>query len=88
MPRLLAVIPAGMVALTLVAYGVLSAAVVVDRLVTGELRWSEVWDGWAVTATLLVFLSWGVALGVTTAGYALTARPTTTRTPWWGNLRR
>ncbi|MEU7588813.1 hypothetical protein AB0A95_21255 [Micromonospora sp. NPDC049230] len=87
-PRLLAVIPAGMVALTLVAYGVLSAAVVVDRLVTGELRWSEVWDGWAVTATLLVFLGWGVALGVTAAGYALSTRPTTTRTPWWGNLRR
>ncbi|MEU8283278.1 hypothetical protein AB0C01_02815 [Micromonospora sp. NPDC048905] len=73
-PRLLALIPAGTVALTLVTYGVLSSAVFVSRLFSGEMPWSEVWDGWAVTATLLVFLGWGVALGVTTAGYALSTR--------------
>ncbi|WP_410816718.1 hypothetical protein [Micromonospora sp. 050-3] len=70
-PRRLAVIPAGVVALTLVTYGVLSIAVLVGRLLTGDTRWSDVWDGWAVTATLLVFLGWGVSLAVTTAGYAL-----------------
>ncbi|MGC4811113.1 hypothetical protein ACLQ29_11360 [Micromonospora sp. DT228] len=73
-PRLLAVAPAGAVALTLVTYGVLSSVVFVGRLVAGDLPWSDLLDGWAVTATLLVFLGWGVALGVTTAGYALTTR--------------
>ncbi|MBM7493422.1 hypothetical protein JOD64_004644 [Micromonospora luteifusca] len=74
-PRLLAVIPAGVVALALVTYGVLSFAVFVGQLHAGDLRWSDVGDGWAVTATLLVFLGWGVSLGVTTTGYALTTRP-------------
>lgn len=70
-PRLLAMIPAGVVALALVTYGVLSVAVFVGQLLAGDLPWSDVWDGWAVSATLLVFLGWGVALGVTTTGYAL-----------------
>ncbi|MEV5206424.1 hypothetical protein AB0K35_02965 [Micromonospora sp. NPDC053740] len=70
-PRRLAVIPAGVVALTLVTYGVLSIAVLVGQVFTGDARWSDVWDGWAVTATLLVFLGWGVSLAVTTTGYAL-----------------
>ena len=70
-PRRLAVIPAGVVALTLVTYGVLSIAVLVGHLLAGDTRWSDVWDGWAVTATLLVFLGWGVSMAVTTTGYAL-----------------
>ncbi|MEV4656432.1 hypothetical protein [Micromonospora sp. NPDC049301] len=74
-PRLLAVIPAGVVALALVTYGVLSVAVFVGQLLAGDLRWSDVWEGWAVAATLLVFLAWGVSLGVTTTGYALTTWP-------------
>ncbi|MEU7800861.1 hypothetical protein AB0J14_02980 [Micromonospora arborensis] len=74
-PPLLAVIPAGLVALALVTYGVLSVAVFVGQLRAGDLRWSDVWDGWAVTATLLVFLGWGVSLGITTTGYTLTTRP-------------
>lgn len=74
-PRLLAVIPAGVVALALVTYGVLSVAVFADQLRTGDLPWSEVWEGWATSATLLVFLGWGVSLGVTTTGYALATRP-------------
>ncbi|MEU8216652.1 hypothetical protein AB0C47_12870 [Micromonospora taraxaci] len=74
-PRLLAVIPAGVVALALVTYGVLSVAVFVDQLRTGDLPWPEVWEGWATSATLLVFLGWGASLGVTTTGYALATRP-------------
>ncbi|MFC3499759.1 hypothetical protein ACFOOK_01920 [Micromonospora krabiensis] len=74
-PRLLAVVPAGVVALTLATYGVLSIAVLVRQVLTGDTHWSEVREGWAVTATLLVFVGWGVALGVTTAGYAITTRP-------------
>ncbi|MEU5931623.1 hypothetical protein [Micromonospora sp. NPDC047187] len=49
-PRRLAVIPAGVVALTLVTYGVLSIAVLVGELLTGDTRWSDVWDGWADAA--------------------------------------
>ncbi|MET8043746.1 hypothetical protein ABZU25_23130 [Micromonospora sp. NPDC005215] len=79
-PRLLAVVPAGAVALTLVTYGVLSSAVFLGRLLSGELPWSDVWDGWAVAATLLVFLGWGVSMGVTTAGYALSTRSRPERT--------
>jgi hypothetical protein len=74
-PRLLALIPAGVVALTLVTYGVLSAAVLAGQLRTGDRYWSDVRDEWATVATLLVFLGWGVALGVTTTGYALATRP-------------
>ncbi|MFG1868487.1 hypothetical protein [Micromonospora arborensis] len=74
-PPLLAVVPAGLVALALVTYGVLSVAVFVGQLRAGDLPWSDVWDGWAVTATLLVFLGWGVSLGIATTGYTLTTRP-------------
>ncbi|MEW2144385.1 hypothetical protein AB0869_16405 [Micromonospora vinacea] len=79
-PRRLAVIPAGVVALTLVTYGVLSIAVLVGRLRTGDTRWSDVWDGWAVTTTLLVFLGWGVSLAVVTTGYTLTTSTGTSMT--------
>ncbi|WP_327041082.1 hypothetical protein OG400_27485 [Micromonospora ureilytica] len=79
-PRRLAVIPAGVVALTLVTYGVLSVAVLVGHLLAGDTRWSDVSDGWAVTATLLVFLGWGVSLAVTTTGYALTTSADTAMT--------
>ncbi|MEV2240392.1 hypothetical protein [Micromonospora sp. NPDC049891] len=71
-PPLLAVIPAATVALALVIYSVLSGAVFVGQLHAGELRWSDVREEWAVAGTLLVFLGWGVALGVATVGYALT----------------
>ncbi|MER7893808.1 hypothetical protein ABTX15_28750 [Micromonospora sp. NPDC094482] len=71
-PRLLAVIPAGVVALTLVTYGALSVSVFLRQLLAGDTHWSDAWEGWAVAATLLVFLGWGVSLGVTTTGYALT----------------
>ncbi|MEW2429297.1 hypothetical protein AB0877_14915 [Micromonospora sp. NPDC047644] len=84
-PRQLAVISAGVVALTLVTYGVLSITVLVDRLLAGDTRWSDLWDGWAATATLLVFLGWGVSLAVTTTGYALATSTDTTRTALSGS---
>ncbi|MBG6064868.1 hypothetical protein [Micromonospora ureilytica] len=86
-PRRLAVIPAGVVALTLVTYGVLSVAVLVGHLLAGDTRWSDVWDGWAVTATLLVFLGWGVSLAVTTTGYALATSADTSMTDLAGSGR-
>ena len=79
-PPLLAVVPAGVVAVSLVAYGVLSARVLLD-----DVSWAAVRDGWAVAGTLLVFVGWGVALGVTTVGYAVATRGAT---PDPGSLRR
>ena len=74
-PPLLAAIPAGLVSLALVTYGVLSIAVFAQRLAGGVLSLADVRAEWAVTGTLLVFAGWGVALGVTTVGYARTTRP-------------
>jgi hypothetical protein len=68
-PPLLAVVPAGTVAASLTTYGVLSAGVMVDGLLSGTSTWSDLLSGWAVTGTLLVFLAWGVTLGVATYGY-------------------
>jgi hypothetical protein len=73
-PRLLAVLPAGTVAITLVTYGVLSFGVFAGQVLDGEQSWAQVREGWATVATLLVFLSWGIAVGVTTAGYVAATR--------------
>ncbi|TDB82094.1 hypothetical protein E1182_03075 [Micromonospora sp. KC721] len=74
-PRLLAVVPAGVVALALVTYGALSVAAFVRQVLADDLRWADLWEGWAVVATPLVFVGWGVSLGVTATGYALATRP-------------
>ena len=73
-PPPLALVPAGAVALTLIAYGVLSSAVVVRGLADGSTSRAELAEDWAVAATLLVFAGWGVALAVTAAGYHLATR--------------
>ncbi|MBO3740279.1 hypothetical protein [Actinoplanes flavus] len=73
-PRLLAVLPAGTVAITLVTYSVLSFGVFAGKVLDGEQSWAQVREGWATVATLLVFLGWGVAVGVTTAGYVMATR--------------
>ncbi|MEU8228258.1 hypothetical protein AB0C12_01515 [Actinoplanes sp. NPDC048967] len=70
-PRLLAVLPAGTVAAALVTYGVLSFAVFAEQVLDGQRSWAQVLQSWATVATLLVFLGWGVAVGVTTAGYVV-----------------
>jgi hypothetical protein len=80
-PRLLAIVPAGLVALALTGYGLLSVAVMVRSLVDGTMSGPEFVHGWAVASTLLVFCGWGVALGVTTVGYALTTRRHPTEAP-------
>ncbi|GAA3381908.1 hypothetical protein [Cryptosporangium minutisporangium] len=68
-PRLLALVPAGIVAVALVTYGALSVGVLVRSLADGSRTWSDLAEGWAVAATLLVFVGWGVALGATAVGY-------------------
>lgn len=75
-PRLLALVPAGLVAVGLVTYGVLSTGVLVRSLADATSTWPDLAEGWAVTATRLVFLGWGVALGVTAVGYHLATRGT------------
>ncbi|MBB4741380.1 hypothetical protein BJY16_004839 [Actinoplanes octamycinicus] len=74
-PRLLAIVPAAVVAAALITYGLLSSALFTADLLAGKVTWPEIRAGWAVTATLLVFTAWGATLAVTTAGYALTTRP-------------
>lgn len=85
-PRLLALIPAGVVAVSLISYGLISGWILIDGLRTGTTTWSQLRSGWAVAVTVPVFLAWGVALGVTAFGYYLVTRlrcgvcqPTTTR---------
>ncbi|GAA4947110.1 hypothetical protein [Actinoplanes utahensis] len=68
-PRMLAVVPAGTVALTMFAYGVLSVGVFLDQE-----GWTYARQNWATTATLAVFMVWGLAVGVTTAGYLTATR--------------
>jgi hypothetical protein len=74
-PRLLAVVPAGVVAAALTAYGLVSAGVMTTALVTGATTWSQLAAGWAVAATLLVFIGWGAVLGAATLGYHRVTRP-------------
>ena len=73
-PRLLALIPAGVVAVSLISYGLISSWFLVNGLRTGTTTWSELRSAWAVALTVPVFLAWGAALGVTAFGYYLVTR--------------
>lgn len=74
-PRHVVLVSAGLVAMALVTYGALSVEKMLGDLATGAADVADLASGWAVTATLLVFLGWGVTLGVTTVGYHLVTRP-------------
>jgi hypothetical protein len=74
-PRLLALIPAGVVALALISYGLIGLGMITEALFAGRTTWSELRSGWAVAGTEVAFLAWGVALGVATLGYHLVTRP-------------
>jgi hypothetical protein len=74
-PRLLVLVPASVVALSLVAYGLISSWVLVADVRSGDTSWSELWAGWAVALTVVVFLGWGVALALAAWGYHLVTRP-------------
>ncbi|WP_430788633.1 hypothetical protein [Actinoplanes sp. G11-F43] len=65
-PRMLAIVPGAAVAIALIVYGTMSATVFTAAGPT----WAEIRESWAVVATLLVFVGWGVALGTTVVGYA------------------
>ncbi|QUH00225.1 hypothetical protein HUO13_04840 [Saccharopolyspora erythraea] len=72
-PRLLAVIPAGVASVALVSYGLLGVALIARALLTGT-TWAELGQVWAYAATEAVFLLWGVALAAATFGYHLATR--------------
>jgi hypothetical protein len=61
--RWFVVIPAGVVAVALTAYGLLGIAMMSTALLSGETTVGELAASWAVVLTELVFLAWGVALG-------------------------
>ena len=70
-PRMLAIVPAGVVAVALVSYGILGLGIVGRGLAAGSVTWSALARGWAVFGTEIVFLTWGIALAVATVGYYL-----------------
>lgn len=74
-PRVLALAPAGVVAVALTSYSLISAVVIGESLLAGTVTWSQLAAGWVVAGTGLVFLGWGVALGVTALGYERVTRP-------------
>ncbi|GAA3751345.1 hypothetical protein GCM10022225_39680 [Plantactinospora mayteni] len=74
-PPTLALAPAGVVAVALTAYGLIGLAMLTEALATGATNWAELRSGWAVAGTELVFLAWGIALGVAAVGYFRTTRP-------------
>ncbi|PWR09503.1 hypothetical protein DKT68_12155 [Micromonospora acroterricola] len=74
-PRALALVPATVVALALIAYGLIGIWVVASALAAGTTRWSELAEGWLAAGTVLVFLAWGCCLAVATYGYRLVTVP-------------
>ncbi|MFU8870399.1 hypothetical protein [Micromonospora sp. SL4-19] len=77
-PRLLALIPAGVVAVALTSYGLIGIYLMTEALVTRTVTWSQLWSEWAVVGTEFVFLAWGLALGVAALGYHQVTRPGST----------
>jgi hypothetical protein len=68
-PPLLALVPAGLVSVSLTSYGLIGVGLITGELVHGTVTWSQLGPIWAVAGTELVFLAWGVALSVATLGY-------------------
>lgn len=71
-PRMAAIIPATVISIALISYGLLGLGIVGRELRSGTLNWSGLVQNWAVTGTEVVFLLWGLTLGVATVGYART----------------
>jgi hypothetical protein len=61
--RWFVVVPAGVVAVALTAYGLLGIGMMSTDLLTGATTAGELAGSWAVVLTELVFLVWGVSLG-------------------------
>ncbi|MCW3815886.1 hypothetical protein ONA91_15685 [Micromonospora sp. DR5-3] len=74
-PRLLALVPAGVVAVALISYGVIGICLMTEALLAGTVTWPQLRSEWAVVGTEIVFLAWGLALGVAALGYHQVTRP-------------
>ncbi len=61
--RWFVVVPAGVVAIALTAYGLLGIGLMSTDLLSGATTVEDLGASWAVALTELVFLVWGVALG-------------------------
>lgn len=68
-PRGLVLVPAGAIALSLVSYGLLGTGMIAQDLSNGVVTWAQLRTQWMMFGTELVFLAWGVALGVAAVGY-------------------
>lgn len=71
-PRAVALVPAGVVSGALVAYGIWGMAAMARDLILGAVGPGDLMRSWAVTATVLLFLMWGLALPAATVAYART----------------
>ena len=69
-PRMAAVIPATVITIALMSYGLAGLALIGREISAGSLPWQGLLENWAINGTEVVFLLWGLALGVATAGYA------------------
>ncbi|SCE94041.1 hypothetical protein [Micromonospora mirobrigensis] len=74
-PRPLVLGPAAVVAVALTSYGLIGVWLMGTALADGRTDWAELGRGWAAAGTELVFLAWGVALGVAVLGYERLTRP-------------
>jgi hypothetical protein len=68
-PPPLAMLPAGLVAVALCAYGVIGMVVMTTDIAAGRETLDSLLTAWAVVGIQVVFLVWGVALAVATWGY-------------------
>lgn len=68
-PPSMAIVPAAIVALALICYGVIGIVIMTRDIAGSATLWSDVANGWAVDMTEVVFFVWGVALSVATYDY-------------------
>jgi hypothetical protein len=73
-PRLLALVPAGIAAVALVSYGLLGLWLITADLAAGRTTPAALLGQWMAAGTEVVFLGWGVALAAATWEYARLTR--------------
>ncbi|MET9022520.1 hypothetical protein ABZV93_21325 [Actinopolymorpha sp. NPDC004070] len=68
-PRLLALVPAGVISVAVTSYGVIGVSMIATALLDGQTTWAGLASSWAITGTEVLFLAWGVTLSIATLGY-------------------
>jgi hypothetical protein len=74
-PRMLALVPAAMVTVALVVYGCIGLWMIGSDLAAGAVTVSGLAEEWIGLLTEIVFVAWGVALGLAALGYHQVTRP-------------